>query len=68
VAVGRFPYQTASRLFDAGGASATQAIYNLDRHWRNARNTSTHNPTFLKASIVGDFLVNGTPPPLNGFV
>ena len=68
VAVDRFSYQTASRLFDAGGASATQAIYNLDRHWRNARTTSTHNPTFLKASVVGDFLVNGTPPPLNGFV
>jgi alkylation response protein AidB-like acyl-CoA dehydrogenase len=68
VAVDRFSYQTASRLFDAGGASATQTIYNLDRHWRNVRTTSTHNPTFLKASIVGDFLVNGTPPPLNGFV
>lgn len=67
VAVDRFSYQTVSRLFDAGGASATQAIYNLDRHWRNARTTSTHNPTFSKATAVGDFLVNGTPPPLNGF-
>jgi Acyl-CoA dehydrogenase, C-terminal domain len=66
--VDRFSYQTASRLFDAGGASATQAIYNLDRHWRNVRTASTHNPTFLKASIVGDFLINGTPLPLNGFV
>lgn len=67
VAVDRFSYQTVSRLFDAGGASATQAVYNLDRHWRNARTTSTHNPTFSKATAVGDFLVNGTPPPLNGF-
>jgi alkylation response protein AidB-like acyl-CoA dehydrogenase len=67
VAVDRFSYETASRLFDAGGAAATQSIYNLDRHWRNIRTTSTHNPTFLKATAVGDFLVNGTPPPLNGF-
>jgi alkylation response protein AidB-like acyl-CoA dehydrogenase len=67
VAIDGFSYQTASRLFDAGGASATQTIYNLDRHRRNARTTSTHNPTLLKASAVGDFLVNGTPPPLNGF-
>jgi alkylation response protein AidB-like acyl-CoA dehydrogenase len=67
VAIDRFSYQTASRLFDVGGASATQAIYNLDRHWRNARTTSTHNPTFLKASAVGNFLVNGSPPPLNGY-
>jgi alkylation response protein AidB-like acyl-CoA dehydrogenase len=67
VAIDRFSYETASRLFDAGGAAATQSIYNLDRHWRNIRTTSTHNPTFLKATAVGDFLVNGTPPPLNGF-
>jgi alkylation response protein AidB-like acyl-CoA dehydrogenase len=67
VAIDRFSYQTASRLFDAGGASATQAIYNLDRHWRNARTISTHNPAFLKASAVGNFLINGTPPPLNGY-
>ena len=67
VAIDRFSYATASALFDAGGASATQAVYNLDRHWRNARTASTHNPTFLKASVVGDFHVNGTPPPVNGF-
>jgi alkylation response protein AidB-like acyl-CoA dehydrogenase len=67
VAVDGFSSRTASRLFDAGGASATQAIYNLDRHWRNLRTVSTHNPTFLKAAAVGDFLVNGTPPSLNGF-
>jgi alkylation response protein AidB-like acyl-CoA dehydrogenase len=67
VAIDRFAYATASRLFDAGGASATQAIYNLDRHWRNARTASTHNPTFSKATAVGDVLVNGKRPPLNAY-
>jgi alkylation response protein AidB-like acyl-CoA dehydrogenase len=67
VAIDRFAYATASRLFDAGGASATQASYNLDRHWRNARTASTHNPTFSKATAVGDFHVNGNQPPLNGY-
>lgn len=67
VAVDRFAYATASRLFDAGGASATQAVYNLDRHWRNVRTASTHNPTFSKATAVGDFLVNGRRPPLNAY-
>jgi len=67
VAVDRFSYATATKLFDAGGASATQAIYNLDRHWRNARTISTHNPTFLKASAVGDHLVNDAPFPANGY-
>ena len=67
VAIDRFAHETASRLFDAGGASATQAIYNLDRHWRNLRTASTHNPTFAKATAVGDFYVNGKAPPLNGY-
>jgi alkylation response protein AidB-like acyl-CoA dehydrogenase len=67
VAVDRFSHATATKLFDAGGASATQAIYNLDRHWRNARTISTHNPTFLKASAVGNHLVNGAPFPANGY-
>ncbi len=44
----------AATLFDVGRASATQAVDNLDRHWRNARTFSTHNPTFLEASAVGD--------------
>ncbi len=67
VAIDRFAHETASRLFDAGGASATQAVHNLDRHWRNARTASTHNPTFAKATAVGDFYVNGKAPPLNGY-
>lgn len=55
------------RQVDVGGASATQSAANLDRHWRNIRTISTHNPTINKASAVGDFFVNGTPPPRNGF-
>jgi alkylation response protein AidB-like acyl-CoA dehydrogenase len=67
VAIDAFAPRTASRLFDVGGASATQSSANLDRHWRNIRTISTHNPTINKASAVGDFFVNGTPPPRNGF-
>jgi alkylation response protein AidB-like acyl-CoA dehydrogenase len=67
IAIDRFSYATAARLFDVGGASATQRIYNLDRHWRNVRVTSTHNPTFLKASAVGDHHVNGAPFPGNAY-
>ncbi len=67
VAVDRFSYATAAKLFDVGGASATQSIYNLDRHWRNIRTISTHNPTFLKASAIGDNLVSGTDFPANAY-
>lgn len=67
VAIDRFSYATAARLFDVGGASATQAVHNLDRHWRNARTASTHNPTFLKASAIGDHEVNGAAFPGNAY-
>lgn len=67
VAIDRFSYATAARLFDAGGASATQAAWQLDRHWRNVRTVSTHNPTFLKATAVGRWFVGGEAPPQNGF-
>jgi len=67
VAVDRFSYATAAKLFDVGGASATQSIYNLDRHWRNVRTISTHNPTFLKASAIGDHIVNGASFPANAY-
>lgn len=49
--------------FDALGASATKKQLNLDRHWRNARTLSSHNPRIYKYRIVGDFAVNGTLPP-----
>jgi alkylation response protein AidB-like acyl-CoA dehydrogenase len=67
VAVDRFSYATAARLFDVGGTSATQAAHNLDRHWRNVRTISTHNPTFLKASAIGANYVNGTAFPANAY-
>jgi alkylation response protein AidB-like acyl-CoA dehydrogenase len=67
VAIDRFSYATAGHLFDVGGASATQAIYNLDRHWRNVRTISTHNPTFLKAAAVGDHIVNNAAFPANAY-
>ncbi|WP_437884551.1 acyl-CoA dehydrogenase family protein [Pseudomonas sp. LRF_L74] len=50
-------------LFDALGASATLRPLGLDRFWRNARTLSSHNPRIYKDRIVGDFAVNGTPPP-----
>lgn len=67
VAVDHFSYATAAKLFDVGGASATQSIYNLDRHWRNVRTISTHNPTFLKASAIGDHIVNDVSFPANAY-
>jgi alkylation response protein AidB-like acyl-CoA dehydrogenase len=55
--------EATSALFDALGASATSVSKSLDRYWRNARTVTSHNPRIYKDRIVGDFVVNGTPPP-----
>lgn len=55
--------RATSDLFDALGASGTAREKGLDRHWRNARTVASHNPRVLKARVVGDAEVNGTPPP-----
>ena len=55
--------EATTRLFDTLGASATARTKALDRHWRNARTVSSHNPRILKARVIGDHLVNGAPPP-----
>ncbi len=53
----------ATVAFDALGASAVKRNAGLDRHWRNARTLASHNPRIYKDRIVGDYAVNGTPPP-----
>ena len=59
--------KAASDLFTVGGASATRASAHLDRHWRNLRTLFSHNPTPYKARVIGDYVVNGTPLPREGF-
>lgn len=55
--------EASTIIFDALGASAAKKPAALDRHWRNARTLSSHNPRIYKDRIVGDYAVNGTPPP-----
>ncbi|MFI8975511.1 acyl-CoA dehydrogenase family protein [Nocardia asteroides] len=52
-----------SLLFEVGGASIVSEGLRLDRHWRNARTISVHNPAIQKARVVGDHLLNGTDLP-----
>jgi len=54
--------RATSDIFDALAASGVSTSKNLDRHWRNARTAANHNPWVFKARIVGDYVVNGTPP------
>lgn len=59
--------RSATLLFEVGGASTTKKSSNYDRHWRNARTLSSHNPNHFKARAIGDYEINGKPLPTRGF-
>jgi alkylation response protein AidB-like acyl-CoA dehydrogenase len=67
VAVDELALRPGWQVFDVGGASATRQIYNLDRHWRNARTITSHNPTVYKARAIGDHFLNGAALPASWF-
>jgi alkylation response protein AidB-like acyl-CoA dehydrogenase len=56
----------ATLLFDALGSSALDTSLALDRHWRNARAITSHNPRVYKERLVGGWHLNGTPPVVYG--
>ncbi|MFT4044005.1 MAG: acyl-CoA dehydrogenase family protein [Gordonia sp. (in: high G+C Gram-positive bacteria)] len=52
-----------TQLFEVGGASITREGPRLDRHWRNARTISAHNPLIFKLRAIGDRELNGADLP-----
>lgn len=52
----------ASRLFEIQGARATTSAYGFDRHWRNLRTHTLHDPVAYKAREVGDWALNQRAP------
>lgn len=53
----------ANKLFELAGTRSTLAKHNLDRHWRNARAHTLHDPVRWKFFHVGNFYLNGLAPP-----
>ncbi|MFT4035787.1 MAG: acyl-CoA dehydrogenase family protein [Patulibacter sp.] len=68
VAVDELAQRSGWLVFEAGGASATKQSYNLDRHWRNARTITSHNPSLYKTRAIGDLAINATPLPQTWFI
>lgn len=52
----------AGRLFEIQGARATTSAYGFDRHWRNLRTHTLHDPVVYKAREVGDWILNRRAP------
>jgi SfnB family sulfur acquisition oxidoreductase len=65
---GETAVQLASDIFTLSGSSAADARHDLDRHWRNARTHTLHDPARWKYHHVGNFIVNGIRPPSNGVI
>ncbi|CAB3923572.1 SfnB family sulfur acquisition oxidoreductase [Achromobacter deleyi] len=49
-------------LFELSGSRSSLAEFNLDRHWRNARTHTLHDPVRWKYHAVGNYLLNGRRP------
>lgn len=59
--------QATNKLFELAGTRATLAEHNLDRHWRNARTHTLHDPVRWKYAILGNYHLNDVKPPLHAW-
>ena len=59
--------EATNRLFELAGTRSTLAAHNLDRHWRNARTHTLHDPVRWKYAILGNYYLNGINPPLHAW-
>ncbi|MFV3369378.1 SfnB family sulfur acquisition oxidoreductase [Pseudomonas sp. NY15435] len=57
-----------SKLIELGGSRASLAELGLDRHWRNARVHTLHDPARWKYFAVGNYYLNGKLPPRRGTI
>jgi alkylation response protein AidB-like acyl-CoA dehydrogenase len=58
--------EAASELFALCGTSSTATAYDLDRHWRNARTHSLHDPVDWKYHHLAAYDLSDTRPPNHG--
>jgi SfnB family sulfur acquisition oxidoreductase len=56
----------STKLFELAGTRSTHPSFNLDRHWRNARVHTVHDPVRWKYAAVGNFYLNGVRPSPTG--
>ncbi|MFI5428915.1 acyl-CoA dehydrogenase family protein [Aeromicrobium sp. UC242_57] len=62
VASSRSAVDVSSRLFEVAGTRSALAGESLDRHWRNARTHTLHDPAAWKVHHLGRWAVDGTRP------
>ena len=60
--------QATNKLFELAGTRSTLAEHGLDRHWRNARVHTLHDPVRWKFHAIGNHALNGVNPPVHSWI
>lgn len=58
----------ANKLFELAGTRSTLEELNLDRHWRNARTHTLHDPVRWKFHAIGNYYLNEINPPRHPWI
>jgi len=58
--------EAGNLLFELSGTRSALREHNLDRHWRNARTHTLHDPVRWKYPVIGNYVLNGVLPPRRG--
>lgn len=58
----RIALKASEKLFELAGAASTRAAHSLDRHWRNARTHTLHDPVRWKLHLLGNYHLNHVLP------
>ena len=57
-----------NRLFELAGTQSTLEKFQLDRHWRNARVHTLHDPVRWKYHAIGNYYLNDVAPPRHAWL
>ncbi|MFC7640491.1 hypothetical protein ACFQX6_05285 [Streptosporangium lutulentum] len=60
--------ELGSAVFELGGTRSSLEGLNLNRHWRNARTHTLHDPARWKVQHIGRYVLNGQLPPRHGLL
>jgi SfnB family sulfur acquisition oxidoreductase len=68
VATDHVSLRVTHELFELCGTKSTFDEFNLDRHWRNARTHTLHDPIRWKIQYLGNYVLNEVRPPKHGLI
>jgi SfnB family sulfur acquisition oxidoreductase len=68
IVAGQTAVKLSDQLFELNGARSTVQDYGFDRHWRNARTHTLHDPFRWKYFHIGNHALNDELPPPGSYI